>query len=191
MNKFQAALSSAHSEARPPLGSVSTEFLASLCAATAAIARLDERLRMAEAPLATGWLPRALLKEAVASARLSGLYIQEEDLLLLDHDTLDRAPDQALGQAHHLLQMLRSVARRSPRQLFTPLRLIAATRRRLAPPRQGVSPLPPWLEDRRVDPSEMIRALHAALERDAVRRWEGLPPVLGATEMLGRWHAVG
>src|SRR4051812_32395460 len=118
-----------------------------LAAASAALARLDDRLAGSPAAVLEGWPVRAFIHEAAASARLNGDIVDADDLRLADAGALDRPPDPELGQALLVLQMIRSAARRHPRQMFTPLRLISLTRLRLN--RGDPDPrLPVWLQDR-------------------------------------------
>ena len=78
-----------------------------------------------------GWVNRALIHEAVASRRLNGAYVAPNDLILMVGDTLDRIPDQDVGRAFDIHQMLTTLTRRNPQHLFNPKRLIALTRLRL------------------------------------------------------------
>ena len=115
-----------------PASAVTPEIdVAVLCTATAALVRLDERLLAASPAVRAGWLARAQLHEASATARLDDSFADPHDLLLMDHHSLDRLVDQGTQRAYQALQMLRAASRRHPRQLFTPLRLTAATRLRL------------------------------------------------------------
>ena len=119
-----------------------SRFLGLLADAAATLARLDARLSSAPACVTEGWLARALIGEAVASARLNGDIADAADLARLDADAIDRIPDPALGQAAVILAMLRQAASRSPRQLFTPRRLAAAVRLRHAGDRRVPVDLP-------------------------------------------------
>src|ERR1700686_4312094 len=96
-----------------------------------ALARLDERLAAAVAPVRAGWINRALIHEAVASLRLNGAYVAPNDLMLVLGDTLDRLHDQDLGRAVEIHRMLTTLIRRNPRHLFNPQRLMALTRLRV------------------------------------------------------------
>ena len=125
-----------------------SRFLGLLADAAATLARLDARLSSAPACVSEGWLARALIGEAVASARLNGDIAEAADLALLEADAIDRVPDPALGQAAVILAMLRQAASCSPRQLFTPRRLAAAVRLRQAGDRSVPVDLPGWLQDR-------------------------------------------
>jgi len=161
-----------------------------LCAATAAIVRVDERLRAASPAVRAGWLVRAHLHEASASARLDEAFADPHDLLLMDHHALDRLVDQNTQRAYQVLQMLRAAARRHPRQLFTPRRLIAAARLRLRD-RSGTRAFPEWLEQRRADPSEVFPVLQKALDPAMLAGLRGQPALKGALEFLTVWHTSG
>lgn len=173
----------------PPLSAdIDPADLPLLCDATAMLARLDERLAIAPPAVADGWRAQALIHEAAASARLNGDIADAQDILLLDADTLDRAPDPALGRAILILQILRSAARRSPRQMFTPLRLIALTRLRLQRSAQLVTELPAWLQNRFAEPEEMRQSLEQALRPERTARWRALPPLVAAADIIVSWH---
>jgi len=90
--------------------SMDSRFPGLLADAAATLARLDERLSSAPACVTEGWLARALIGEAVASARLNGDIADAADLTLLD--AIDRVPDPALGQAAVILAMLGSMSKR-------------------------------------------------------------------------------
>src|SRR5689334_21727125 len=141
--------------------------------------------------VAAGWLARALIEEAVASARLDGDVADATDLTLLDADAIDRVPDPALGQAAVILAMLRQAASRSPRQLFTPRRLAAAVRLRQAGDRSVPVDLPRWLQDRLPAPGAALAALGRALDPAAVASWTRLPALLGAAALVAHWQASG
>ena len=162
-----------------------------LLADAATLARLDERLSSAPACVTEGWLARALIGEAVASARLNGDIADAADLALLDADAIDRVPDPALGQAAVILAMLRQAASRSPRPLFTPRRLAAAVRLRQAGDRSGLVDLPWWLQDRLPAPGAALAALGRALAPAAVASWTRLPALLGAAALVAHWQASG
>ncbi|MSP49956.1 MAG: hypothetical protein EXQ95_11615 [Alphaproteobacteria bacterium] len=169
---------------RPPLDTTL------LCAATAALVRVDERLQGGSAAVRAGWLARAYLHEASASARLDEAFTDAHDLLLMDHDALDRLVDQDTQRAHQALRMLRAAARRHPRQLFTPRRLIAATRFRLRDRREADG-YPDWLEERRADPTEIRQTLAKALDPAALAALRSLPALEGASGFLALWHRSG
>jgi len=134
-----------------------------LAAASAALARLDDRLAGSAPALVEGWRARAFIHEAAASARLNGDFADADELRLADAGALDRPPDPELGQALLVLQMIRSAGRRHPRQMFTPLRLISLTRLRLnrSDPDHR---LPAWLQDRLSEPGEIRASLGKALD---------------------------
>lgn len=172
----------------PPSAGIDPAGLSLLCDATATLARLDERLAATPPAVADGWRAQALIHEAAASARLNGDIVDARDLLLLEADALDRAPDPALGRAMLILQMLRSAARRSPRQLFTPLRLIAVTRLRLHRSPDLAAQWPAWLRDRVAEPDDIRLSLKQALRPDKVARWHSLPAIVAAAEIVTSWH---
>lgn len=161
-----------------------------LCAATAAVVRVDERLKGASAAVRAGWMARALLHEAMASARLDGAFAETRDLLLMDHHALDRLVDQPTQRAYQGLQLLRAVSRRHPRQLFTPRRLMATVRLRLRS-RTDTQANPEWLQERRADLSEVQAALAKALDPAALSRLRTRPALQGAFEFLALWHRCG
>ncbi len=161
-----------------------------LAAATAALVRLDERLAASVPAVALGWRARALIHEAAASARLSGLVVDALDLLLFDGDALDRVPDSELAEAVRLLALLRAAARRRPGRLFTPRRLVALTRARLTTAR-GIADGLDWLQERLTDPEQARRCLEAALAPDALASWRVQSPLSAAASVLAGWHGSG
>ena len=156
-----------------------------LTGATALLARLDERLNGLPDFIRDGWLARMLLEEAAASARLEGWIVDVERLLLLSLHAAVGAPDPHEAQALHLLDMLRAVSRRSPRQLFTPLRIsaLAFTRERNRTPRpmEWVEVLP----DQGRSSAEALRDYFNGFSWSAYGRQ---PAVSAAADMLARWH---
>ena len=158
-----------------------------LAAASAALARLDDRLAGSAPAMVEGWRARAFIHEAAASARLNGDFADADELRLADAGALDRPPDPELGQALLILQMIRSAARRHPRQMFTPLRLAALARLRLN--RSDPDPrLPVWLQDRLSEPGEIRASLGKALDPVAVERWKTEAPLMAAADIIHRWH---
>ena len=157
-----------------------------------ALARLDERLATAPAPVRAGWVSRALIHEAVASLRLNGAYVASNDLMLTLADTLDRLHDQDLGRAFDIHAMLATLTRRSPQHLFNPRRLIALTRLR-ARGNSGIhnERMPAWLRRNQRTPEDMRDALEEALPPAAVAAWRSLPPLEAAAGIIARWHATG
>ena len=158
-----------------------------LAAASAALARLDDRLAGSAPAMVEGWRARAFINEAAASARLNGDFADADELRLADAGTLDRPPDPELAQALLVLQMIRSAGRRHPRQMFTPLRLISLTRLRLnrSDPDHR---LPVWLQDRLSEPGEIRASLGKALDPVAVERWKTEAPLMAAADIIHRWH---
>lgn len=86
--------------------------------ATAALARLDERL--ARSPIRDGMLQRMHMHDAVASMWLEGELVHMEDLVL--HDALmdSRMPSHALTIAHAVLRMRRQISGRSASWALSP-----------------------------------------------------------------------
>lgn len=161
-----------------------------LCASAVSLVRVDERLGAASAAVRAGWLARASLHEASATARLDEAFADAHDLLLVDHDALDRLVDRDTQRAHQALQMLRAASRRSPRQLFTPRRLLAAARLRLRD-RGKAEGYPSWLDGYRNDLAEIQEVLGKALDPQALSDMRRLPAVQGAAEFVVRWHRSG
>ena len=157
-----------------------------------ALARLDERLAAAPAPVRAGWVNRALIHEAVASLRLNGAYVAPNHLILMLGDTLDRIPDQDLGRAVDIHRMLTTLTRRNPQHLFNPKRLIALTRLRLRG-NSGIRDerMPEWLRQNPRNPDDMRDALEQALHPAAVAAWRSLPPLEAAAGIIARWHSTG
>jgi len=151
---------------------------------------LDERLRAGSPEIRAGWLARALLQEAAASARLDGVFIDPHDLLLLEQEALGRVVEQDTRRAHQTLQLLRAISRRHPRQLLTPRRLLAAARLRLRD-RRDIDGYPEWLESRRTDPSEVRFVLDKALDPAELASLRQLPGLAGAAGFLALWHSSG
>lgn len=165
-----------------------------LCETTAALARLDERLRASRPPVRAGWIARALLQEAAASARLDEVFVEARDLLLFENDLLLRLSDHDVLAAHRGLTLLRAAARRDARRLFTARRLMAAARLRLGGAAVEASG-PLWLRERlaaqRADPEEVRACVSRALDPLALETFRLVPPLVGAAGFLARWHDVG
>lgn len=153
-------------------------------------ARLGERVGAASPAIRAGWSSRALLHEASASARLDEVFVEANDLLLMDQDAPDRLVDQDIQRAYQGFRLLQAVDRRHPRQLFTPRRLIAAARLRLRD-RQEISGYPEWIEARRSDPTEIRMALTKALDPASLASLRAQAPLVGAARLLGLWHGSG
>jgi hypothetical protein len=157
-----------------------------------ALTRLDERLATAPSPVRDGWIRRALIHEAAASLRLEGFQVAAHDLTLALHDRLDRAGDPDLGRAVGIHQMLQTLMRRNPDNLFQPRRLMALARLRLrSGPAANDSVLPPWLAERMQDPEATRTAIEDALDPAAVARWQRLPALAGCAALIARWHDSG
>jgi hypothetical protein len=156
-----------------------------------ALARLDERLAAAPAPVRAGWVSRALIHEAVASLRLNDGYITPADLTLMLAETLYRIPNQDLGRAVENHRMLATLMRRNPQHMFSPLRVIALTRLRLHGNLSQDERIPEWLRQTHRNPTDMRDALKEALHPEAVVIWRSLPPLEAAGMILARWHSTG
>lgn len=164
----------------------------SLVAASVALVRLDERMNRAPPPVKSGWLNRALIHEAAASLRLEGCYVRPQDLMLSVCCSLDRAGDLDLGRAVNTHQMLLSLARRNPKDLFQSRRLIALTRLRLRGGSNSPDPrLPVWLLERMQDAEASRIAIEDALAPHAVAAWQRQPALAGCARVLARWHNSG
>ncbi len=87
-------------------------FLAPAAGATAALARLDERL--ARSPIGEGVIARIHMQDAIASLWLDGELVHMEDLVLHDAHMDNRAPSHALTIAHSALRLRRQIAGRAP-----------------------------------------------------------------------------
>lgn len=80
--------------------------------ATAALTRLDERLRTS--PVREGYLARMAFHDAAASMWLGGELVHLEDLVLHDAHMDIRAPTHELTLAHEVLRAIRQVAVNTP-----------------------------------------------------------------------------
>jgi hypothetical protein len=156
--------------------------------ASTILARMDDRLAAAAPSVRTGWIQRALIYEAVASLRLDGSYVSAHDLMLRLNNTLNRVPDQDLGRAKDIHDMLSTLIRQNPRHLFKAQRVLALTRLRLQSRVVDHPDLPDWLQNRIHTPEEMSEALEDALPPSVVSGWESLPPVNAAAEIIANWH---
>lgn len=163
-----------------------------LVRASVALARLDERMTGAPAPVKEGWLSRALIHEATASLRLEGFYVTPQDLTLSAHASLDRAGDPDIGRAMGIHQMLLTLMRRNPKDLFQAPRLIALTRLRMpgAPAARDLR-LPVWLLERMQDAGASRTAVEDALSPEVVAGWQRLPALAGCAGVIARWHNSG
>jgi hypothetical protein len=179
--------------ARPPRPAptpvADEELLTLLADASASLARLDEKLRSAREPIRTGWQARALLHEATASARLESIYVSADDLLLYLVHTLSRPADQDLVKAGLLHAMLGSAARRHPNQLFTPRRLLGVASLYLDRDDECVAEMPLWLQDKLADPTEIRDALQKVLNPRVMARWQSMPALLAAADLLDGWQS--
>jgi len=163
-----------------------------LVAASVALVRLDERINRASQAVKSGWLCRALIHEATASLRLEGCYVKPQDLMLSVCSSLDRPGDLDLGRAVNTHQMLLSLARRNPKDLFQSRRLIALTRLRLRGGSNSPDPrLPVWLLERMQNPEASRIAIEDALAPHAVAAWQRQPALAACAGVLSRWHNSG
>src|SRR5690606_7454636 len=87
------------------------EFFLPVSKATAALARLDERL--SRSPIRNGMIERMHMHDATASMWLEGELVHLEDLVL--HDALmdNRTPSHALTIAHSIVRMRRQIENRA------------------------------------------------------------------------------
>jgi hypothetical protein len=163
-----------------------------LLQASVALVRLDERINRTPQPVKSGWLSRALIHEATASLRLEGCYVRPQDLMLSVCASLDRPGDPDLGRAVNTHQMLLSLARRNPKDLFQPRRLIALTRLRLRGGSNASDPrLPVWLLERMQNAEASRTALEDAFAPHAVAAWQRQPALAACAGVLSRWHNSG
>lgn len=152
--------------------------------------RLDERVRASSPAVRAGWMARALLHEASASARLDDVFVEAHELLMMDQEAPDGLASQDTQRAYQGLQLLRAVGWRHPNQLLTPRCLLAAARVRLRD-RLDVSGYPEWLVSRRAEPGEIREALEKALDPADLAALRRLPPLVGAAGFLVLWHRSG
>lgn len=96
-------------------------------AATAALARLDERL--ARSPVRGGWIERQHFADAAAALWLEGELVHVEDLVLHDAHMDIRMPTHELTRAHAVLRARRQIASRKPDWAVSAEGLRALTRR--------------------------------------------------------------
>jgi hypothetical protein len=163
-----------------------------LVAASVALVRLDERINRASPAVKSGWLSRALIHEATASLRLEGCYVRPQDLMLSVCSSLDRPGDLDLGRVVNAHQMLLSLARRNPKNLFQSRRLIALTRLRLRGGSNSSDPrLPVWLLERMQNTEASRIAIEDALAPYAVAAWQRQPALAACAGVLSRWHNSG
>ena len=91
---------------------------APLEAASDALARLDERLRVS--PVAEAFRLRAHFHDACAALWRAGEFVQVEDLVLHDAGMDARSPTHELVRAHAVLLARRRIAAREPNWALTP-----------------------------------------------------------------------
>jgi len=91
---------------------------APLEAASDALARLDERLRVS--PVAEAFRLRAHFHDACAALWRAGEFVQVEDLVLHDAGMDARSPTHELVRAHAVLLARRRIAARQPNWALTP-----------------------------------------------------------------------
>ncbi|SOC30457.1 Protein of unknown function [Thalassospira xiamenensis] len=161
--------------------------------ATQAITKLNESLRLAPERVREGWIERAVLAEAVSSARLSGDYVIPEDLRLVAFDAYDGPISNEMSRTADLLPFLRVASRRSPRQMFTPLRLVAMTRLRLKA-KSGTGFQTSWIstgQREQRDFDDIRYGLEEVFSPENVSRWKSIPPLMAAAEILYLWNTSG
>ena len=149
-------------------------------AAGIALGRLDRGWASAAAPVRAAWLRGVLDREAAASAALEGWRVPAGELMAAGFDC-QIAPSRDLRLVQRGRALLEAVARRSPRQLYTPLRLAALARRS-----EALRP-PGW--DQPVLDETAAAALRAALSAEP--EWRALDPVSGMAALLADWRDAG
>ncbi|MDE1145373.1 MAG: hypothetical protein PW843_01985 [Azospirillaceae bacterium] len=170
-----------------PYESYGVPELLALEAASAALVRLDCGVAAASPAVAAGWVNRMAIEEAAASSRLNGVLVDTADLRLLAWDSLDRAPDPDLAQALPLYDLVRRLAARHPRHLYTPRRLAALDRVRQA----RATGFTLWNgADEEVDGAERWAVLQSALAPDTLAGFRALPALVGAAAFLAHWHGT-
>ncbi|WP_044558448.1 hypothetical protein [Azospirillum sp. B4] len=197
-NPYAPAQPKTHAATAPPVPAVThptdeddlcrpyaTPELMALEAASAALVRLDTGLAASSAAVSAGWVNRMAIEEAAASARLNGILVDTADLRLLAWDSLDRAPDPDLAQALPIYDLVRRLAARHPRHLYTPLRLAALDRTRQTKA-AGFSLWNGVGDD--VDAEERWLVLQSALAPDVLARFRSAPALIGAAAFLAHWH---
>ena len=168
------------SEGRPPAARGNEPGAGAAVAAGIALGRLDRGWAAAPAPLRAAWLRGLLDREAAASAALEGWPVPASELMAAAFDC-PVAPGRDLRCAQRIRGLLAAAARRSPRQLYTPLRLLALARRNEALRSPG------WDAPREASGA----ALEAALDPAALRLWAGLDPFAGMAALLAGWEGAG
>lgn len=98
-----------------------------VCAASTALARLDERL--ARSPVRDGFIERQHFADATAALWLEGELVHVEDLVLHDAHMDIRMPTHELTRAHAVLRARRQIASRKPDWALSAEGLRALTRR--------------------------------------------------------------
>jgi len=88
------------------------DLLVPVVSASAALARLDERLH--SSPVRTGWIERTHFLDAAAALWLEGELVQMEDLVLHDERMDVRAPTHELTRAHAVLRARRRIHAAKP-----------------------------------------------------------------------------
>jgi hypothetical protein len=86
--------------------------------ATAAVARLDERV--SRSPVGSGWLERSHFLDAAASLWIDGELVHIEDLVLHDASMGIRAPTHELTIAHDVLRSRRRILDHAPGWALNP-----------------------------------------------------------------------
>lgn len=166
--------------------------LRALLAATASLARLDERVAGSDPDLRAGLTARLLLEEAAASARLDGYRTDAERLTLIVADAATGPLDVHEARGLLVYQLLAAAQRRDPRHLFTPRRVMAMARLRRsargATPTQG---WPAWADLFIPQHAEIAAVLARTLAPPRRAAWQALDPLTAAAEILRAWDGDG
>lgn len=166
-----------------------------ICGATAALARLDERL--AHSPAGDGWMERMHFADACASLWIDGELVHLEDLVLHDDGHDIRTPTHELTIARDVLRTRRRIVLQPPDwaldiESVRSLRGLGAAepvgdRREMSTPRAGDEPLALGKvreETDTADPlAKELAAIDALLARsEAVLSGASVPPRRGGRE---------
>lgn len=149
------------------------------------LARLEERLAHIPEEISAGWVNRMMLAEAAAGARLNGYFLSVDDLMMADVDGLDVLRSRELTIALDELALLRIAAFRSPRQMFTPLRLMSLSRARVMV--GGEKRTIELMGVERFSPSG-ADTIRKAFSKENTQAWRKMDPVSGAASLVAEWH---
>lgn len=158
--------------------------------AEGALARLDERLR--NHPVREGWLARAAVAEASASAALEAVWVDADRIALWESDAADSPADPGLALGYGIVRAARALARVSPAEALTleavldlHARLVGTAPRSALEVEEGVERVLQWLEY--LEDLARLPALPAA--GLALAAWHRLSP-LRHGEAAGRLLAA-